>query len=146
MPAPVRYRSTAAVYDEGEADRGTTRARGSRSALLLPGSVTGSIVTPAPQWLLCVTCRAAAPIRELGLHDGLRITAEPGELDGQSSEGATRAEGCPPRSLASFVSVVQPLTPRSISHSGCRFSILDLTYRQWSVAVNLGFTAADPLP
>lgn len=31
MPAPVRYRSTAAVYDAGRADRGTTRARGSRS-------------------------------------------------------------------------------------------------------------------
>lgn len=31
MPAPVRYRSTAAAYDDGEADRGTTRARGSRS-------------------------------------------------------------------------------------------------------------------
>lgn len=48
MPAPVRYRSTAAVYDEGGVERGTTRARGSRSAPLLPSSVTGSIVTPAP--------------------------------------------------------------------------------------------------
>jgi hypothetical protein len=28
MPAPVRYRSTAAVYDAGGAERGTTRARG----------------------------------------------------------------------------------------------------------------------
>ncbi len=48
MPAPVRYRSTAAVYDEDGADRGITRARGSRSAPPLPSSVTGSIVTPVP--------------------------------------------------------------------------------------------------
>lgn len=48
MPAPVRYRSTAAVYDDGGADKGTTRARGSRSAPPPPGSVTGSIVTPTP--------------------------------------------------------------------------------------------------
>jgi hypothetical protein len=32
MPAPVRYRSTAASYDEGRADSGTTRARGNRNA------------------------------------------------------------------------------------------------------------------
>lgn len=36
------------VYDEGGADRGTTRARGSRSAPPLPSSVTGSIATLAP--------------------------------------------------------------------------------------------------
>jgi hypothetical protein len=46
MPAPVSYRSTAAVYDAGGADSGTTRARGSLSAPPAPGSVTGSIVTP----------------------------------------------------------------------------------------------------
>ena len=45
MPAPVRYGSTAAVYDAGGVDRGTTRARGNRSASPLPRSVTGSIVT-----------------------------------------------------------------------------------------------------
>ncbi len=48
MPAPVRYRSTAVVYDAGGADRDTTRARGRRSAPPLPSSVTGSIVAPAP--------------------------------------------------------------------------------------------------
>jgi hypothetical protein len=48
MPAPVRYRSTAAVYDDGGAVRGTTRARGSPDAPLPPSSVTGSIVTPGP--------------------------------------------------------------------------------------------------
>ncbi|GAA3127087.1 hypothetical protein GCM10020254_88130 [Streptomyces goshikiensis] len=32
IPAPVRYRSTAAVYDAGGVDMGTTRARGNRSA------------------------------------------------------------------------------------------------------------------
>lgn len=53
MPAPVRYLSTAAVYDEGGADRGTTRARGSRSAPPFPSSVTGSIVTPAPPFPHC---------------------------------------------------------------------------------------------
>ncbi|ACZ85686.1 hypothetical protein Aros01_06917 [Streptosporangium roseum] len=47
MPAPVRYRSTAEVYAAGGADRGTTRARGSRSAPPLPSSVAGSIGTPA---------------------------------------------------------------------------------------------------
>ncbi|MFE5029012.1 hypothetical protein ACFRAO_38425 [Streptomyces sp. NPDC056656] len=47
MPAPVRYRSTAAVYDAGGADMGTTRARGNRNAPPLPSSVTGSIVMPA---------------------------------------------------------------------------------------------------
>jgi hypothetical protein len=46
MPAPVSYRSTAAVYDVGGADSGTTRARGSLSAPPAPGSVTGSVVTP----------------------------------------------------------------------------------------------------
>lgn len=45
MPAPVRYRSTAAVYDEGWVDWGATRARGSRSAPPLPSSVTGLIAT-----------------------------------------------------------------------------------------------------
>lgn len=48
MPAPVRYRSTAAVYDAGGVDRGTTRARGKRVAPPVPSSVTGSIVTPVP--------------------------------------------------------------------------------------------------
>ncbi|MER7582065.1 hypothetical protein [Kitasatospora sp. NPDC097691] len=48
MPAPVRYRSTAAVYDAGGADSGTTRARGNRSTPPAPSSVTGSIVTLAP--------------------------------------------------------------------------------------------------
>ncbi|MFI9587735.1 hypothetical protein ACIHCQ_39360 [Streptomyces sp. NPDC052236] len=43
-PAPVRYRSAAAVYDDGGADRGITRARGSRRAPPPPSSVTGSIV------------------------------------------------------------------------------------------------------
>ncbi len=47
MPAPVRYRSTAVVYDDG-ADSGTTRARGSRSAPPFPGSVTSSIITSVP--------------------------------------------------------------------------------------------------
>jgi hypothetical protein len=32
MPTPVRYRSTTAVYDEGGADRGATRARQSKCA------------------------------------------------------------------------------------------------------------------
>lgn len=53
MPAPVRYRSTAAVYDAGGADRGAARARGTRSAPPLPSSVTGSIVIPVPPLLLC---------------------------------------------------------------------------------------------
>ncbi|MGX1025336.1 hypothetical protein RKD37_000232 [Streptomyces ambofaciens] len=53
MPAPVRYRSTAAVYDAGGADRGTTRARGTRNAPPLPSSVTGSIVTPTPPFQHC---------------------------------------------------------------------------------------------
>lgn len=53
MPAPVRYRSTAAVYDAGGADRGTTRARGNRNAPPLPSSVTGSIVMPAPPSRCC---------------------------------------------------------------------------------------------
>lgn len=47
MPAPVRCRSMAAVYDEGGADSGTTQARGRRSAPPLPSSVTGSIATSA---------------------------------------------------------------------------------------------------
>ncbi|MER6031098.1 hypothetical protein [Streptomyces sp. NPDC001851] len=41
MPAPVRYRSTAAVYDDGGAVRGTTgttRARGSPDSPLPPES------------------------------------------------------------------------------------------------------------
>lgn len=46
MPAPVRYRSTAAVHEDGGEDSGTTRARGTRNAPPLPSSVTGSIVTP----------------------------------------------------------------------------------------------------
>ncbi len=53
MPAPVRYRSTATVYDDGGADRGTTRERGTRSTPPLPSSVTGSIVTPAPPFRSC---------------------------------------------------------------------------------------------
>ena len=53
MPAPVRYRSTAAVYDAGGADRGTTRARGSRRAPPLTDSVTGSIVTAVPPFRHC---------------------------------------------------------------------------------------------
>lgn len=36
MPAPVRCLSTAAVFDEGGADRGTTRARDSGSAPPVP--------------------------------------------------------------------------------------------------------------
>ncbi|WP_324605387.1 YbhB/YbcL family Raf kinase inhibitor-like protein [Streptomyces sp. NRRL F-2664] len=48
MPAPVRYRSTAAVYVEGGVERGTTRARGSRGAPPSPSSVTGSIASPVP--------------------------------------------------------------------------------------------------
>ncbi|CAL9336125.1 MULTISPECIES: hypothetical protein [unclassified Streptomyces] len=38
---------TTIVYDEGGAENGTTRARGSRSAPTAPGSVTGSIATTA---------------------------------------------------------------------------------------------------
>lgn len=53
MPAPVRYRSTAAVYDDGGADRGTTRARGSLSSPPAPSSVTGSIAIPAPPPRIC---------------------------------------------------------------------------------------------
>ncbi|MDQ0710714.1 hypothetical protein QFZ55_000166 [Streptomyces luteogriseus] len=53
MPAPVRYRSTAAVYDEGGADRGTTRARGRRSAPPLLSSVTRSIVALVPPFRSC---------------------------------------------------------------------------------------------
>lgn len=37
----MRYRSTAAMYDEGGADRGTTRARGNRSAPGRWGEVFG---------------------------------------------------------------------------------------------------------
>ncbi len=48
MPAPVRYRSTAAVYDAGGADSGTTRARGNRSSPRPRVRSLGSIVTPAP--------------------------------------------------------------------------------------------------
>jgi len=46
MPVPVKSRSTAAVYDAGGADGGTTRARGNRSVPPLPRPATGSIVTP----------------------------------------------------------------------------------------------------
>lgn len=53
MPAPVRYRSTAAVYDAGGADSGTTRARGNLSAPPAPSSVTGSIATSAPPFRRC---------------------------------------------------------------------------------------------
>ncbi|AQU70073.1 hypothetical protein BBN63_31740 [Streptomyces niveus] len=53
MPAPMRYRSTAAVYDEGGADRGTTQARGRRSAPPLLGSVTRLIVTFVPPYRSC---------------------------------------------------------------------------------------------
>jgi hypothetical protein len=48
MPAPVRYRSIAAVCDDGGAVRGTTLARSSPDAPLPPSSVARSIVTPAP--------------------------------------------------------------------------------------------------
>ena len=44
---------SSAVFDEGGADRGTTRARGTRSALPLPSSVTGSIVIRVPPLRLC---------------------------------------------------------------------------------------------
>lgn len=47
MPALVRYRSTAAMYDEGGADKGTIRACGSRSAPPAPSSVTGSSSCPS---------------------------------------------------------------------------------------------------
>ncbi|GGZ17651.1 hypothetical protein GCM10010300_72020 [Streptomyces olivaceoviridis] len=53
MPAPVRYRSTAAVYDDGGADRGTTRACGNRSAPPLPRSAAGSMVTLPPPFRHC---------------------------------------------------------------------------------------------
>ncbi|CAL9654471.1 hypothetical protein SUDANB178_06701 [Streptomyces sp. enrichment culture] len=46
MPAPVRYRSTAAVYDEGGADRGTTLAPGSRKT---PPQVAKITVEAPPQ-------------------------------------------------------------------------------------------------
>lgn len=36
MPAPVRYRSTAAVYDDGGANKGITRARGSPERVPAP--------------------------------------------------------------------------------------------------------------
>jgi hypothetical protein len=53
MPAPVRYRSTAAAYGDGGADRDTTRACGSRSAPPLPNSVTGAIAMSAPPFGHC---------------------------------------------------------------------------------------------
>lgn len=65
MPAPVRYRSAAAVYDAGAADRGTTRARGSRSAPPLPSSVTGSIVTPAPPSRHCRSKTVSYVVRRM---------------------------------------------------------------------------------
>ncbi|MFE6042621.1 hypothetical protein [Streptomyces sp. NPDC056452] len=49
MPAPVRYRSTAAVYDAGGAATGTTRARGTRNAPPLPSSVTRPALSALPQ-------------------------------------------------------------------------------------------------
>ncbi|GLW14357.1 hypothetical protein Stsp01_11000 [Streptomyces sp. NBRC 13847] len=45
MPAPVKYRSTATVYDEGGADRGATRAR--RLDGSLPLQVLGPQTTPS---------------------------------------------------------------------------------------------------
>ncbi|CAM5668185.1 hypothetical protein SATRM34S_07072 [Streptomyces atroolivaceus] len=48
MPAPVRSRSTAAVYVAGGADGSTTRAHGNRNAPPPSSSVTGPIVTPVP--------------------------------------------------------------------------------------------------
>ncbi|MBB5110034.1 hypothetical protein FHS40_009164 [Streptomyces spectabilis] len=53
MPAPVRYRSTALVYAAGEADRGTTWARGARNAPPPPISITRSIAMPAPPFRHC---------------------------------------------------------------------------------------------
>lgn len=53
MPAPVRYRSTAAAYDDGGADKDATRARGSRSAPPLPNSATGAIAMSAPPFRHC---------------------------------------------------------------------------------------------
>lgn len=53
MPARVRYRSIAAVHVAGGADRGTTRARGNRSAPPLRSSVTGSIDTLPPPIRTC---------------------------------------------------------------------------------------------
>jgi hypothetical protein len=43
MPAPVRYRSTAAAYDGGGADSGTTRARGTFNAPPPSGTAACSI-------------------------------------------------------------------------------------------------------
>jgi hypothetical protein len=48
MPAPVRYRSTAASYDEGRADSGTTRARGNRNAPPFSGAAARSIANRPP--------------------------------------------------------------------------------------------------
>ncbi len=71
MPAPVGYRPTAAVYDDGGADRGTTRARGNRSASPLPSSAIDAIATPVPSFRHCrsecvhLTPAAGMPRRRL---------------------------------------------------------------------------------